>query len=215
MLKNIFYINLEHRTDRKAHVESELAKMGWTDYTRFNAIKLHDGRVGCSMSHLKILKMAREMDLDYVTIIEDDIEFTNPEKYKLMLKAFFKKNLDYDVFLLAGNIRKPITKVDGFAYRVQKSFTTTGYVVKKHYYDKLITNIENGIAQLLKYPDKHGHFAIDTYWMNLQKVDIWLILIPRTVTQYTDYSDIEEKDVNYSRLMLDNMNDRNLKMHFS
>ena len=28
MLENIFYINLEHRTDRKKHVENELKKMG-------------------------------------------------------------------------------------------------------------------------------------------------------------------------------------------
>ena len=75
MLKNVFYINLNHRTDRKIQVENELNEMGW-EYERFNAIKMKDGRVGCSMSHLKLLQMARDKNLEYIVIVEDDIQFT-------------------------------------------------------------------------------------------------------------------------------------------
>ena len=39
-IKNVFYINLEHRTDRRAHVESELKKIGLLNFTRMNAIKI-------------------------------------------------------------------------------------------------------------------------------------------------------------------------------
>ena len=59
-MKNVFYINLKHRTDRKKSVENELNTLGWK-YERFEAIKLVNGRVGCSMSHLKLLEKAKRV----------------------------------------------------------------------------------------------------------------------------------------------------------
>ena len=204
MLENIFYINLEHRTDRKEHVENELKKMGWNNYTRFNAIKCNDGRVGCSMSHLKLLKDARDNNLDYIVIIEDDICFTQPKIFNDMMTDFLSKNINYDVLLLAGNLRSSIS-IDHHIHRTTRSYTTTGYIVKKHYYDKLIENIENGIKNLLIHPDKHGFFAIDTNWFKLQQEDNWLIFRPRTITQLPDYRDIEKRYVSYNHLMLDKL----------
>jgi len=205
MLDNIYYINLDKRTDRKTHVENELKKMNWNNYTRFNAIKMKDGRVGCSMSHLKLLQMAKEKNLDYIVIIEDDIQFTQPEIYNKMLSLFLNMNLEYDVLLLAGNIRPPFKPIKDHIFQVYKSFTTTGYLVKKHYYDTLINNIKEGITNLIKYPKYHGKFAIDTNWFSLQQKDTWLIFMPRTVTQLPDYSDIEGKEINYNHVMLDNI----------
>jgi hypothetical protein len=58
-IKYCFYINLDFRTDRKAFVEEELTKIGLSSvYQRFNAIKNVNGRIGCSLSHLKCLQMA-------------------------------------------------------------------------------------------------------------------------------------------------------------
>ncbi len=54
-IKHAFYINLDHRTDRKEHVEKELNIIG-IHATRFEAIKMENGAIGCSMSHLKILQ---------------------------------------------------------------------------------------------------------------------------------------------------------------
>ena len=47
-LSHIFYINLEHRTDRKRDVEEQLKRVGLKG-TRFNAVKMKDGRVGCTL----------------------------------------------------------------------------------------------------------------------------------------------------------------------
>ena len=203
MLDNIYYINLSHRTDRKIHVEKQLNEIGWKNYTRFNAIKCKDGRIGCSMSHLKILKNAKENNLDYVVIIEDDIVFKNAKLFNNMLKKFLKKNIHYDVLLLAGNIREKTIPIHKFIHKSKKSCTTTGYIVKKHYYDILIENIETGINNLLKFPEQHSFYAIDTNWFKLQEKDNWLIFRPRTVSQLPDYSDIEKKFVSYDHLMID------------
>ena len=76
-IKNILYINLTKREDRKIHVEHQLSLIGLSG-ERFNAIKLKNGRVGCSMSHLKCVELAKERNWDHVFICEDDITFTKP-----------------------------------------------------------------------------------------------------------------------------------------
>ena len=76
-IKHAFYINLDHRTDRKEHIEKQLAKVG-IRAERFNAIRMHNGAVGCSMSHLKILQDAHVQRLSHVLIMEDDITFLQP-----------------------------------------------------------------------------------------------------------------------------------------
>jgi len=206
LLENVYYINLEERKDRKDLVESELKKLKWK-YERFNAIRLKDGRVGCSMSHLKLLEMAKAKDLEYIVIVEDDIQFMKPEQYNYMLAEFNKfmrtKNIEYDVLLLAGNLRPPIARLTNFITRIYKSWTTTGYIVKRHYYDTLINNFRNGISQLIKYPKIKGQFEIDTYWHSLQASGRWYILSPRTVTQRPNFSTIENRYTDYNYLMLD------------
>jgi hypothetical protein len=206
ILENVYYINLESRTDRKELVEKELNQLGWK-YERFNAIRLKDGRAGCSMSHLKILEMAKERNLEYVVVIEDDIQFTKPAQYNSMLiefNRFIKQyNIEYDVLLLAGNLRPPIACVSNFIYRISKSWTTTGYIVKRHYYDTMIRNFKEGLTLLMKNAQIKGKYEIDTYWHQLQLKDRWFIFMPRTVTQRPDFSTIENRNTNYNHLMLD------------
>ena len=72
LFENSLFINLEHRTDRLAHVISELNKMNIPG-SRFNAIKTTDGAVGCTLSHIKCLEMAIEAKAPYIFICEDDI----------------------------------------------------------------------------------------------------------------------------------------------
>lgn len=202
VIENVYYINLEERDDRKKHVESELIKLGWK-YERFNAVKAKSGRVGCSMSHLKLLMKAKKENMPYIVIIEDDIQFTNMKMFKKQIHSFLNSKINYDVYLLAGNLRNPVEQVKPGILKISKSYTTTGYIVKNHYYDKMINNIKEGINNLLKNPD-NGYNAIDAYWMKLQQTDNWYISYPRTVTQLPDYSDIEGRIVNYNHLMLDN-----------
>lgn len=205
-MKNVYYINLERRPDRKTHIESQLNSLGW-NYQRFNAIQMKSGRVGCSMSHLKLLQMAKEKKLPYIVILEDDIHFTNIPKFQELFKHFMDKiKDDYDVYLLAGNLRHPIEMITQNILKVSTSYTTTGYIVKQHYYDTIIQNIKEGIINLIKNP-LNGMNAIDVNWIQLQKKDKWFISYPRTVTQLANhFSNIENRVVNYDHLMLDNIN---------
>jgi GR25 family glycosyltransferase involved in LPS biosynthesis len=201
-ITNIFYINLDSRPDRKTHFEKEIKKIG-LQATRFNAIKQKSGAVGCSMSHLALLKYAKNNNLDHILIMEDDICFLNPEVFMNSFNSFLSNNIDFDVLLIAGNNMEPYTKINDFCVKIQKCQTTTGYLVKQHYYDKLIENIEAGIKNLLNDITKTNDFAIDQYWTKLQITDKWILLTPLTVTQKPDYSNVEKRIINYNRVMLD------------
>ena len=59
------------------------------------------------------------------------------------------------------------------------------------------------MKKLIQNPQLHVLYAIDKYWFNLQKVDNWFLIIPLTVTQREDYSDIEKRPTNYTNIMID------------
>jgi GR25 family glycosyltransferase involved in LPS biosynthesis len=202
-IKHTFYINLASRPDRKQHVESQLTSLGITDFQRFNAIKLPNGALGCSMSHLKCLETAKAAGWPHLLIVEDDIQFLNPELFKKQLNKFFLKHDSWDTILIGGNNVPPYQPIDDTCVRVGSCQTTTGYLVNGHYFNTLIENIRTGIKKLMGFPDKHVLYAIDKYWFHLQKKDKWYLIIPLSVTQREDYSDIEKRPTNYSNAMLD------------
>lgn len=201
-IKHAFYINLEFRTDRKIHVEEQLKIIG-IEANRFNAIKLPNGALGCSMSHLKCLEIAKENNWDHILIVEDDIKFLNPELFKEQINKFLNLHSDWDVVLIAGNNVPPHEIIDDTCVKVAQCQTTTGYIVKSHYYNTLIDNIRNGITNLIKEPRQHVLYAIDKFWFKLQQKDNWYLITPLTVTQREDYSDIEKRPTNYTRAMTD------------
>jgi glycosyl transferase family 25 len=202
-IKNAFYINLEYRTDRKEHVIHELEKIGIKG-TRFNAIKMENGAIGCSMSHLKILQDAYKNKLEHVLIVEDDITFLDPELFKSQINKFFELHENnWDVILLAGNNMPPYEKIDDTCIKVSRCQTTTGYLVNGHYINILAQNVKMGLTHLLNKPEEKSRFAIDKFWFVLQGVSKWYLITPLTVVQREDYSDIEKKVINYQHLMQD------------
>jgi len=201
-IEHAFYINLDSRPDRKQYMEDHLKTVG-IHAERFKAIKLTNGALGCSMSHLKLLELAKSNNWDSILIMEDDIKFLNPRIFTQQLNHFLDAHKEFDVLLIAGNNVPPFTKIDDTCVKVTRCQTTTGYLVRNHYFDTLIQNVRDGIKNLMKTPKKHDLFAIDKYWFRLQERDRWYLIIPLTVTQREDYSDIEKRMTNYSRAMLD------------
>jgi len=195
------YINLEKRKSRAKAVLKELEKLGITNYERFNACENENGALGCSLSHIKCLELAIERNYDKVIIIEDDIEFLNPELFIKQSTKFLNSNLEWDVFLLGGNNTLPFNFVNDSCIKIYKCQTTTGYCVKRQYYEKLLDNFKKSYLLLNSEPTNEA-YKIDKYWMRLQMLDNWYLIIPPSVIQREDYSDIEKKTTNYKNLML-------------
>ena len=202
LFKNTLYINLEHRKDRLEHVNKELLKMN-INGERFNAIKTKLGAIGCTLSHIKCLEIAKERDYEYVFICEDDICFLRPDMLKDSLQKFYdNKSIAWDVLLIGGNNAPPYAKPHDYCIKVSNCQTTTGYVVKRHYYDTLITNFRESATNLMRTPNPKL-YALDMYWKSLQRQHNWYMLFPFTVVQIEGYSDIENREVDYRGLMLD------------
>jgi len=89
-----------------------------------------------------------------------------------------------------------------YCVRVSACQTTTGYIVNGHYFDKIIENIKTGISKLIRNPTQGNKYAIDKYWFNLQRVDKWFLIIPLSVIQRKDYSNIEKRNIDYTKIML-------------
>ena len=72
-IDHIFYINLDKRMDRKTEFETSMARVGWKS-ERFSGIYCPPPRgiVGCTKSHLAVLKLAKERKYKNVLIFEDD-----------------------------------------------------------------------------------------------------------------------------------------------
>jgi len=203
LLENTLFINLAHRTDRLAHVLDQLKGIGIENPERFVGIQMAMGCVGCTMSHIKCLELAKTREWPYVFICEDDIKFTNPELFLDKLGQFQGAGWSWDVLIVGGNNKPPFQQVSDFAVRVFDIQTTTGYIVGAHYYDTLIANFKEGVGYLIREPERKKEFAVDIYWKSLQKTGNWFFLIPPSVVQYSDYSDIEGKVTNFEGHMLD------------
>lgn len=198
-MDHILYINLNHRTDRKKHVEHQLSLLGVTG-TRMRASFHKNGALGCIMSHIQCIEHAKINQWESVCVMEDDITFTNPTIFQQSLTHFLNKS-EWDVLLLGSNMAPPFEQIDEHHARVFNAQTTTGYIVKQHYYDTLLKNYKESLALLTTLSYK-PLYAIDMYWKRLQQQDKWYILTPLTIIQLPGYSDIEHGYTDYSRAML-------------
>jgi GR25 family glycosyltransferase involved in LPS biosynthesis len=209
LLEHTLVINLDTRIDRLVHAKKELASIGVLAPERFPAIKNKHGAIGCSLSHIKCLEIAKSREWEYVFICEDDITFTNPQLFRHSLDRFQENSerdgIMWDLLLIGGNNCPPYNRIHNVDYCVQISNcqSTIGYVVRKSYYDTLISNFREGVMQLMRDPENKPNYAIDMYWKRLQIYGRWYLIVPLTVTQMRDYSDVEQREVNYDHLMLD------------
>lgn len=203
LFKNTLFVNLDHRTDRLEHAINEFKKMD-INAERVKAIKMKNGAIGCTMSHIKCIELAKTRGWEYVFICEDDITFLNPDLLKKNVELFHENNdILWNVLIIGGNNVPPYQQLYEYCARVFRNQTTTGYIVKKEYYDTLLANFKESAANLLRNPEDKRKFALDIYWNRLQMQDFWYMITPPTVTQYENYSDIEQQTTNYDFLMLD------------
>ena len=155
--------------------------------------------MGCSASHIECLKLAIASGADHILVFEDDFEFLiSPEEFQQLLQSI--QEVKYDVVLLGyffhskndiKNTTHPLLK------KIEKSQTTSGYIVHRDYLPTLLNNYMQGLALLRAFHNKTNKFAIDIFWKRLQIVDNWYTFKKRPGKQRQSYSDIEGMVTNY------------------
>jgi len=186
-LGGVFYINLDRRTDRRREIEAELMGVGISG-ERFAAIAAEPGIVGCGLSHLAVLRLARDRGLKNVLIFEDDFQFlVSKERFWAVIGDFFERGIPYDVLMLSYNIQAA-EPIDDLIMRVEAADTASAYIVNACFYDSLIELYEEAMP-LLAATGQHWIWANDQIWKRLQAGGRWFAFTSRLGRQRGSYSD--------------------------
>ena len=116
--ERIYVINLAHRYDRRREMARQLDEIGLTfdspGICLFEAVRPESadgfpsiGARGCFLSHLGILKDARERRLDRILILEDDLNFTPDFHAGMNAVVATLKQVDWSIFY-GGYAMEPV-----------------------------------------------------------------------------------------------------------
>ena len=196
-IDKIMYINLEKRTDRKEEIEKELQDKN-LHFERFPAIQTAQGCIGCSLSHLQVLKLAKEKGYSNILILEDDFMFVvDKAELESNLEHFFSLQLPYDVCMLSYNMQQSEPIPDStYVGKVLEAQTASGYIVHSRYYDTLIQLWESSVISL-EQTGQHWIYALDQIWKYLQRKDNWYYFTKRLGKQRPSWSDLGNSFADY------------------
>jgi glycosyl transferase family 25 len=191
-IDKVIYINLDNRIDRREHMEQMTSCFG-DKIERFSAIKDEIRPIGCTRSHIAVLRMAIINNWKNILILEDDAVWNEFDKNYINLKNIASKN--YDVIMLGATF----TEHD-LNYKLNKGLSSVGYLVNNHYFHTLLNNFEEGLSLYDRNISNDELHALDTWWNRLQRRDNWYIVVPCLVYQMPSYSDINYKYEDYRSL---------------
>jgi hypothetical protein len=196
-----YCINLERRPDRWSKVIVEFKKAGFfDDVTKYKAIdgkeldtskfkhnpNLLLGELGVMETHINIIREAKESEFSSILIVEDDVQFTNEIND---LKGYMDSVPDnWDMIYFGGNhiYGKPPIKVNDKIIRLNKTVALQCVAIRNTVYDKILN--------LTRLRNKQ----IDGYYADLHPVINAYGFTPNMAVQTIDYSDIQNKVVNYT-----------------
>lgn len=201
----VYYINLDHRTDRKEQFEAEMAKLGVPEskLVRISGIYNKEfGILGCGLSHKKALETFVASGHKTCLVFEDDFLFTLDMNYvRYLLKSIFECKVPYDLVMLAGNLFQTQSTQWSFLKKVLDGQTASGFLITREFAPKLIQCLEESTQLLKEWHDRTGEkkheYCNDIYWKKLQPESNWFIVHPKIGVQRESYSDNEYKVTNY------------------
>jgi GR25 family glycosyltransferase involved in LPS biosynthesis len=195
---NGFYLNLDRREDRKIKMTSELLKTKH-NIVRYpaidgNELKSLDGFKGTIknsekkqyatyLSHLNILKKARDLNWEYVIVLEDDLTLCDDFDYRLDV---FLKNLpsDWSIGYLGFNEQPNTTKVkiSEYVYRLKNAVGCFGMIVNGKHLNTIINIVE-----------QHKYAVDEVIRVHIQEKYPCYAFIPFFMYVNDDYSDLFNK----------------------
>jgi GR25 family glycosyltransferase involved in LPS biosynthesis len=212
----IYYINLDHRVDRKEYMEDQFKRYD-IEAERFSAISLtkeqNDDLVkrgcdfydtprpeyaprikSCTMSHLTVLLRSKMMNYRNVLIFEDDASFDDNIVLDLANCVNDLSNIDWDMFYLGCNPLEYYKETDNLG-RVIRTTTNHAYAINNKFYDKILTNSNF----FRSYPCNDGYYGN----LGQRKENKIYMSLKNLVTQRKNYSDIESSEVDYTLSIAD------------
>ncbi len=183
-----FVINLPHRKDRLDTLKEKFK--GWNlDMEVVPGIKHKEAWIGCTLSHRRVIEIAKERNLPWVLVLEDDCMPADPtpERFNRLLPSLWNRRQDWDMFNGAPNgVTKETTTViqkDPPLFQV-KGLTAHFIIVNSIVYDKILNALP---------PDNLPMIA-DLYYKD--NVRMWAT-VPYLAYQTPSFSNIQNEYKNY------------------
>jgi hypothetical protein len=184
-------INLDSRNDRMSEFTQEFRNWPVT-VERISAVKYNPGWKGCSASHLKCVKLAKDRNYPWVIITEDDCTLTPgaSEQFQALLPYLWENRGSWDIFY--GGVTA-LNKYKRIAYTPAifevKCYTTHFCLIHNTSYDKILNNHPKSIDDYKQ--------QIDVYYG--ETLRIWTTA-PFFAKQRPSKSDIEEEVKDYTEI---------------
>ena len=193
-------INLKQRSDRWDYISNLFKDF---NIKRFEAIQHKEGWIGCTLSHMELIKKAKENNEDYLIVMEDDTALFDvdgfPEKFRKIMDYLPKNLKKWDIFQFGvtysvngNNDNVHIINEDLDIIEYQYGQTTNFIVYNKSTYDKMLDN------KMIKLEDD----VVDQH-MNNFNFRLWTT-IPFISYQKDDYSDILLQNISYKEAFISN-----------
>lgn len=209
LIDQVFYINLDHRTDRNNHIQFVLKntlEISNDLISRFSAIDYsrHPNFItrciGCAKSHLEIWKKIKQNKFQYSIIFEDDIiPVRATDRISSDISDLIKHYPNFNVCNMSYSTKQPVTR-DPQLPNFFHSFdiqTASAYILNYDFIDKLISITNKCISNLADNLDPNLN-AVDQCWKPLQYNNSMWFLMERSFKQIESYSDLEHRLVNYN-----------------
>jgi GR25 family glycosyltransferase involved in LPS biosynthesis len=190
-----FCINLDRRLDRWIKVSEEFKKYKFKNINRFpgidgnnlkNNTTLLNGELGILQTHIELLKKCKEDNIQNILIFEDDV-FFSPKIDKIQ---YYIQDIpqDWDMIYFGGNhtYGQPLELVKNNIYKLNFTVSLHCVALKNTIFDEVLSLLEKKEKQ------------VDNYYTEIQKRFNCYGIYPNLAFQQKDYSDIQNKIVDYS-----------------
>ena len=109
-----FVVNLERRKDRLESIKKEMDYIGW-QYEYFQAVDTNS-HVGCTKSHLEIIKLAKERNYEKVLVVEDDCTMMPYAKSFIEQCEKNSHGIEFAIINLAPTLNRPVNVSQKFPW---------------------------------------------------------------------------------------------------
>lgn len=184
-------INLDRRPRRWQRIEAELARHGFESVERFSAIDgdvvekpahwTHSaGAYGCLLSHVQVVRDARDSGAPNVLIFEDDAVL-DPEFDDKFARFIKEVPDDWDMLYFGALHKDEPVKISEHVARITKANSTFAYALKRTVFDEFIALNER------------AEDVLDMNSYALQQRFNCCCFMPNLAWVETEYSDVQNR----------------------
>jgi len=169
----IYIINLKERTDRYYDTLTTLCKVAAPLHRihHFDACKDSREYVGCTKSHMEVLKHFKESGHTTCMILEDDFTFIDDIQHVWnSLERITTEPIEYTLCFLAMSKFYERNPVNDFLSESKGCCTaSSGYIVTRDSVDLLYSTVAEGYSKMIQ-EYENPEYCIDRYWTKLDKL---------------------------------------------